>query len=72
MLALDLADPHERTPDLAHSHPPASELLWSPHLNHLLSPGDRVVVATTREGLAQLTGGTGQTSAQRPAEGTTP
>ncbi|MGW6918190.1 potassium channel family protein [Kitasatospora sp. NPDC054939] len=54
ILAVDLADPAERAPHLAHSHPAASELLWEPPANRMLSDGDLVVLAATREGLATL------------------
>lgn len=61
VLALDLADPEERRPDLA--APPEhgadrdggrQELEWSLHPGYVLQPEDRVVIAATRHGLAQL------------------
>ncbi|MFI5530256.1 NAD-binding protein [Kitasatospora sp. NPDC051853] len=55
ILAIDLADPAERRPDLTNSYTTEPELLWNPAPTHLLSPGDRVVVAATREGLGLLT-----------------
>ncbi|MFB9371497.1 NAD-binding protein [Kitasatospora albolonga] len=55
ILALDLADPAERRPDLTSPYTAEPELLWNPAPTHLLSPGDRVVVAATREGLGLLT-----------------
>lgn len=56
VLALDLAAPDERRPDLA--APPAphrpTELAWDLHQGYVLGPHDRVVLATTRRGLADL------------------
>lgn len=54
VLAVDLADPADRVPDLAHSHPAVSELLWTPPANRMLSDGDLAVVVATREGLGLL------------------
>ncbi|MEV6327859.1 NAD-binding protein [Streptomyces sp. NPDC051909] len=69
VLALDTARPESRSPDLANSshddqHP---SLLWDLHPGHVLQAGDRVVVATTRRGLAELLG-TPAPSAARPRE----
>ncbi|MCM2575943.1 NAD-binding protein [Streptomyces meridianus] len=61
VLALDLAGPEDRRPDLAaapepvhrlRSHPP--ELEWELHPGYVLQPEDRVVIAATRHGLARL------------------
>lgn len=58
ILALDTADPADRRPDLratrldGQSH--VSGLLFNLHPGHLLGPNDRVVIAATRQGLAEL------------------
>ncbi|MEV4191593.1 potassium channel family protein, partial [Streptomyces toxytricini] len=56
VLALDTADPRARRPDLA--NPPSDgelpQLLWDLHPGYVLRPQDRVVVAATRQGLAEL------------------
>ncbi|BFV60702.1 NAD-binding protein [Kitasatospora sp. CMC57] len=54
ILAIDLAEAADRTPDLAHSDPGSSELMWNPPPNRPLGRGDLVVLAATREGLGQL------------------
>ncbi|NDZ80608.1 potassium transporter TrkA [Streptomyces sp. SID10853] len=67
ILALDLADPDERRPDL--SVPRSSygdgggdgdarkaELVWNLPQSYVLRPEDRVVIAGTRQGLADLLG----------------
>ncbi|KAB1149985.1 potassium transporter TrkA [Streptomyces luteolifulvus] len=61
VLAIDSAAPDERLPDLAASpsddgteHP--SGLLWDLHPGYVLRPQDRVVLAATRQGLAELLG----------------
>ncbi|MDN3027216.1 NAD(P)-binding protein [Streptomyces sp. S.PB5] len=61
VLAIDSAAPDERLPDLAVSpsydgteHP--SGLVWDLHPGYVLRPQDRVVVAATRQGLAELLG----------------
>ncbi|MEV2255620.1 NAD-binding protein [Streptomyces sp. NPDC050147] len=61
VLALDPAAPHERLPDLATSpaddgtgHP--TGLVWDLHPGYVLRPQDRVVLAATRQGLAELLG----------------
>ncbi|MEV1084083.1 NAD-binding protein [Streptomyces sp. NPDC050211] len=61
VLAIDSAAPDERMPDLAASpsydgteHP--SGLLWDLHPGYVLRPQDRVVLAATRQGLAELLG----------------
>ncbi|MFF8601109.1 potassium channel family protein [Streptomyces sp. NPDC015232] len=58
VLALDTAAPTIRRPDLASSHQEGEEpqLLWDLHPGYVLRPEDRVVVATTRRGLAELLG----------------
>ncbi len=58
VIALDITRPELRSPDLAHTghdtrHP---SLLWDLHPGHVLHPTDRVVIATTRRGLAELLG----------------
>ncbi|MCM1969540.1 NAD-binding protein [Streptomyces sp. G1] len=58
ILALDTTDPADRRPDLratrldGQSH--VSGLLFDLHPGHLLGPDDRVVIAATRQGLAEL------------------
>ncbi|GKQ38999.1 potassium transporter TrkA [Streptomyces sp. A012304] len=61
VLALDTAAPDDRLPDLAAT--PAHDdterpagLVWEPHPGYVLRPQDRVVLATTRQGLAELLG----------------
>ncbi|GHE63118.1 hypothetical protein GCM10017771_86460 [Streptomyces capitiformicae] len=61
ILAIDSAAPDERLPDFAASpsddgteHP--SGLLWDLHPGYVLRPQDRVVLAATRRGLAELLG----------------
>ncbi|MDG9718030.1 NAD-binding protein [Streptomyces sp. DH24] len=61
VLALDTAAPDERLPDLAAA--PARDgadrpagLVWDLHPGYVLRPQDRVVLATTRQGLAELLG----------------
>ncbi|WP_173265342.1 NAD(P)-binding protein [Streptomyces pacificus] len=61
VLALDMAAPGDRRPDLSAAPPDdgaehTSGLLFDLHPGHLLRPGDRVVVAATRRGLAELLG----------------
>lgn len=59
VLALDLADPEHRRPDLA-ANPDHSglarepELAWELQPGYVLQPEDRVVLAATRHGLARL------------------
>ncbi|MGW0710847.1 NAD-binding protein [Streptomyces sp. NPDC002643] len=61
VLALDTAAPDDRVPDLAatpaHDDPgrPAG-LVWDLHPGYVLRPQDRVVLAATRQGLAELLG----------------
>ncbi|MEU5217351.1 NAD-binding protein [Streptomyces sp. NPDC020807] len=56
VLALDTASPGARRPDLASSHQEgdAPQLLWDLHPGYVLRPEDRVVIAATRRGLAEL------------------
>ncbi|WP_223777758.1 potassium channel protein [Streptomyces sp. 135] len=58
VLALDSAAPDERLPDLASAPAddgePSTGLLWDPHPGYVLHAQDRVVVAATRQGLADL------------------
>ncbi|MFE4309507.1 NAD-binding protein [Streptomyces sp. NPDC056891] len=65
----DLRDPQDgpepRTRTSAADEPPG--LLWDLHPGYVLHPGDRVVVAATRAGLAELLG-----RAEAPATGRTP
>ncbi|GAA4955792.1 NAD-binding protein [Yinghuangia aomiensis] len=74
VLALDLAQPHERRPLIAgptaagERHEP--ELAWGLHQGYVLQADDRVVLATTREGLAALVRGRpGAASASGSASG---
>ncbi|MEW2138899.1 NAD-binding protein [Streptomyces sp. NPDC005409] len=66
ILALDTTDPADRRPDLratrldGQSHD--SGLLFDLHPGHLLGPHDRVVIAATRQGLAELLSHRPQTS----------
>ncbi len=62
VLAIDSSAPHERRPDLTAA--PDEErtgaaptgLVWRLHPGYVLRPTDRVVVAATRQGLAELLG----------------
>ncbi len=61
VIALDTAAPGDRLPDLAAT--PTHEgtdrpggLVWDLHPGYVLRPEDRVVLATTRQGLAELLG----------------
>ncbi|MFI6644253.1 NAD-binding protein [Streptomyces sp. NPDC050504] len=55
VLALDTTPPDERRAGLS-ARAGASSLTWDLHPGQLLGPRDRVVVAATRRGLAELTG----------------
>ncbi|MDX2776711.1 potassium transporter TrkA, partial [Streptomyces caniscabiei] len=62
VIALDTTEPDDRLPDLA-ANPAAHDsatrpagLIWDLHPGYVLRPQDRVVVAATRQGLAQLLG----------------
>ncbi|MCK8434077.1 potassium transporter TrkA [Streptomyces sp. D2-8] len=61
VLALDTAEPGERLPDLAATptdegvHRPGG-LVWDLHSGYVLRPEDRVVLAASRQGLAELLG----------------
>ncbi|WP_327337815.1 NAD-binding protein [Streptomyces sp. NBC_01324] len=69
VLALDVAPPADRRPDLAAPVPPPQApgagtgtgaeqqpggLVWNLHPGYVLQPTDRVVIAATRRGLAEL------------------
>ncbi|MER6996776.1 NAD-binding protein [Streptomyces sp. NPDC000410] len=58
VIALDTAEPDERRPDLATARDDGSGpgLVWDLHAGYVLRPTDRVVVAATRRGLAELLG----------------
>ncbi|WP_210580767.1 NAD(P)-binding protein [Streptomyces sp. GESEQ-4] len=64
VLALDTATPDERQPDLALPPSPDNDngdvrpsgLVWDLHEGYVLQAGDRVVLAATRRGLAELLG----------------
>ncbi|MGW6460630.1 NAD-binding protein [Streptomyces sp. NPDC055078] len=61
VLALDTAEPDDRRPDLAAVYPDDDRphtpgLLFDPHPGYVLHRDDRVVLATTRQGLADLLG----------------
>jgi Trk K+ transport system NAD-binding subunit len=71
VLALDLADPDHRRPDLAANPdhgdlPREPELAWELHPGYLLQPEDRVVLAATRHGLARLLQSTAPPHEARP------
>lgn len=64
VLALDLAAPEDRRPDLAltprtGAQQVGDELQWHLHPGYVLQAEDRVVIAATRHGLAELLGRTG-------------
>ncbi|OEJ34957.1 potassium channel family protein [Streptomyces subrutilus] len=63
VVALDTAAPAERRPDLAtvprEGSVPGPGLVWQPHPGYVLKAEDRVVLAATRRGLAELLGRTG-------------
>ncbi|MFF7438926.1 NAD-binding protein [Streptomyces sp. NPDC008122] len=67
VLALDTAAPTSRRPDLATAHQDGdhAQLLWDLHPGYVLRPEDRVVIAATRRGLAELLN---TRPAARPAE----
>ncbi|MFF3783027.1 potassium channel family protein [Streptomyces sp. NPDC001933] len=55
VLALDATPPGDRRPDLAPLSPDnQSGLVWDLHPGYVLRPEDRVVIAATRRGLAEL------------------
>ncbi|MFJ4717306.1 NAD-binding protein [Streptomyces sp. NPDC088785] len=62
IVALDATEPAERRPDLSAgpeddaSAPRPTGLVWNLHPGHVLRPQDRVVLAATRQGLAELLG----------------
>ncbi|QOV40940.1 NAD-binding protein [Streptomyces ferrugineus] len=61
VLALDTSAPDERMPDLSATpthdgSPRPTGLIWDIHPGYVLRPQDRVVLAATRQGLAELLG----------------
>ncbi|NJQ00224.1 NAD-binding protein [Streptomyces zingiberis] len=61
VIAVDVAASDDRAPDLTGLVPRQGsagerELLWQPHPGYVLLTGDRVVLAATRQGLAELLG----------------
>ncbi|MDI3390313.1 NAD-binding protein [Streptomyces sp. B-S-A8] len=60
VVALDITDPVERMPDLATTPSPDDEhapgLVWNTDPRYVLKAQDRVVLAATRQGLAELLG----------------
>jgi hypothetical protein len=60
IVALDATDPGERQPDLANARHDqegnATGLVWDLHPGYVLQAQDRVVVAATRRGAAELLG----------------
>ncbi|MER8083678.1 NAD-binding protein [Streptomyces sp. NPDC058316] len=58
VLALDATPPEDRRPDLAVPAPVPTDrpsgLVWDLHPGYVLRPQDRVVIAATRRGLAEL------------------
>ncbi|MFH8370609.1 NAD-binding protein [Streptomyces sp. NPDC018031] len=61
VIALDATAPADRRPDLAAPRPADGEphvpgLVWDPHPGYVLRAEDRVVIAATRRGLAELLG----------------
>ncbi|WP_395365920.1 NAD-binding protein [Streptomyces sp. YH02] len=58
VLALDTASPGSRRPDLASTRHDGEQpqLLWDLHPGYVLRPDDRIVIAATRRGLAELLG----------------
>ncbi|RYJ30049.1 potassium channel protein [Streptomyces sp. L-9-10] len=61
VIALDTAAPGDRVPDLAdtrldHEERRPAGLVWDLHPGYVLHPRDRVVLAATRRGLAELLG----------------
>ncbi|MGW7369044.1 NAD-binding protein [Streptomyces sp. NPDC054841] len=61
VIALDTTDPAGRRADLGAARPDDGDaagagLLWDLHPGHVLRPEDRVVLAATRRGLAELLG----------------
>lgn len=60
VIALDTASPEERLPDLSSMHgeaaAPHARLVWDLHPDYVLKAQDRVALAATRLGLAELLG----------------
>ncbi|MFF5701036.1 potassium channel family protein [Streptomyces sp. NPDC012794] len=74
VIALDTAAPEDRRPDLASTpdeSPPTAGLVWNLHPGYVLQAQDRVVLATTRRGLAELTGRHGSRPSDPQAGGRT-
>ncbi|AQT75677.1 NAD-binding protein [Streptomyces sp. fd1-xmd] len=72
VLALDTAAPEDRRPDLASTpdtRTPGQNpgLVWNLHPGYVLRPEDRVVLAATRRGLAELLGRPQDTAGPAPA-----
>ncbi|MET9359425.1 NAD-binding protein [Streptomyces sp. NPDC006632] len=55
VLALDTSSPADRVPDLGATRRPG-DLVWRIPPNYVLRPEDRIVLAATRRGLAELLG----------------
>ncbi|MFG2335541.1 NAD-binding protein [Streptomyces yangpuensis] len=72
VIALDASAPEDRRPDLAAapgaSRLPEAGLVWDLHPGYVLQAQDRVVLAATRRGLAELLG-RGAVSASGPWDG---
>ncbi|MFF3327427.1 NAD-binding protein [Streptomyces sp. NPDC002889] len=70
VIALDTAEPAERRPDLAATRPDggggSAGLLWDLHPGYVLQSQDRVVLAATRRGLAEILGRTAPRPGPRP------
>ncbi|WP_405922460.1 potassium channel family protein [Streptomyces sp. NBC_00122] len=68
VIALDTASPEDRRPDLAslprEGADPSQGLVWDLHPGYILKPEDRVVLAATRRGLAELRARTGAPAAR--------
>ncbi|MFE9629742.1 potassium channel family protein [Streptomyces sp. NPDC006463] len=68
VIALDAASPEDRRPDLASLPREGADssqgLVWDLHPGYVLKPEDRVVLAATRRGLAELRGRTGAPAAR--------
>lgn len=76
VLALDLAGPDERRADLGpsdgHRRDRQPELAWGLHQGYVLHARDRVVLATTRRGLAELLQPRGVTRGSTPGSARPP
>ncbi|WP_051764247.1 potassium channel family protein [Streptomyces sp. NRRL F-5135] len=74
IIALDTAGPGDRVPDLAdirldHEERRPAGLVWDLHPGYVLHARDRVVLAATRRGLAELLGRRSASRARRPPGG---